>query len=115
MSQLGAIIAERIRLAREKTGITQSELAAELDVTRANVSGIELGRTQITVRQLEKLPNIFEMPLIWFLGLEGALELTEDELDLLFVYRELNQYAQRSVQEIARSLDRAHRESVNSQ
>ena len=51
MKQIGA----RIRVLREKQGLTQQELADRLQVTRQTVSNYEIGRSQPDLEMLEQL------------------------------------------------------------
>ena len=88
VTKLGEIAARRIRSARESAGLTQAELADFLGITRAAVTGLENGRSTLTLQHLEVLPEILGRPMAYFLGLgEGAQDITPDEQELLNAYR----------------------------
>ena len=57
MKQIGA----RIRVLREKQGLTQQELADRLQVTRQTVSNYEIGRSQPDLEMLEQLANVLNV------------------------------------------------------
>ncbi len=88
MINLSKIIPKRIKQAREAAGLTQGELADYLGVTRALVTSLEAGRSNLTIQHLEILPKILHRPISFFLGLtiEG---LTPDEEELLMFYRSI--------------------------
>lgn len=49
------IIGRRIKIAREKRGLTQEKLAEKLDVSNAYISKIERGKTPISLDRLSNL------------------------------------------------------------
>ena len=64
MKQIGA----RIRVLREKQGLTQQELADRLQVTRQTVSNYEIGRSQPDLEMLEQLANVLNVDIALLLG-----------------------------------------------
>ena len=64
MKQIGA----RIRVLREKQGLTQQELADRLQVTRQTVSNYEIGRSQPDLEMLEQLANVLNVDVAVLLG-----------------------------------------------
>lgn len=87
MGNLERIAAKRIKQAREAKGLTQAELADNLGVTRALVTSLENGRSTLTLKHLEALPQILYKPISYFLGLDSNLSFDEEEL--LALYRSL--------------------------
>lgn len=61
-------VSEMIRVAREKKGISQSDLANILGVTRATVNGYESGRTSPTVTTLQRIANALGTTINIFFG-----------------------------------------------
>jgi transcriptional regulator with XRE-family HTH domain len=48
-------IGQRIKLLRQDRGMTQMELAAQLDISQSNLSAIERGARGVTVNQLVRI------------------------------------------------------------
>ena len=55
-------IAERLRSAREKIGLTQAAVARKLDVHRPTVSEIEAGRRSVSGEELHELSRLYRVP-----------------------------------------------------
>lgn len=64
MQQIGA----RIRVLREKQGLTQQELADRLQVTRQTVSNYEIGRSQPDLEMLERMTQVLGVEVSVLLG-----------------------------------------------
>ncbi len=71
-------IARRIRAARIRLGITQTELGDKLELTFQQVQKYETGRNRITASRLYMVAQAFELPLLHFF--EG-LPLADAETD----------------------------------
>lgn len=65
-----AEIAERIRMARHERGLSQQNMADELDLTVAAYSNIERGVTDITVTRLQQIATILGKEIGELLGLK---------------------------------------------
>ena len=76
--------------------MTQVELGDYLGLTRDAISKIENGLSNLSLRHLERLPEILGRPVTYFLGLDQP-SLSPDESELLHLYRALppglDQYA----------------------
>lgn len=59
-------LGQRIREARTRSGLTQQDLAAKVDLTRTSVTNIELGRQKLLVHALVEMAD--------------ALQITTDQL-----------------------------------
>lgn len=57
-----------IKEARERKGLSQTELAERLGVTKATVSGYETGASSPTVSTLQKIAKALDIPLKIILG-----------------------------------------------
>jgi XRE family transcriptional regulator, regulator of sulfur utilization len=76
-------IAERIRMARLAKGLSQQNVALELDLTTAAYSNIERGITDITVSRLVEISRILDKNISELLGLESNAN-TEDAAALTY-------------------------------
>lgn len=83
--KLNKEIGNRIRLARQEMGLTQTELGDYLGLTKNAVSKIEKGFNALTVKNLFELPGVLQRPIGFFLGLES--DLSPDEERLIEIYR----------------------------
>lgn len=65
------MISMRIRQLREATGMTQSELAKRLDVTRSSVNAWESGLSTPTTQYVVALSRLFHVTADYLLGMEA--------------------------------------------
>ena len=77
MHDLAQEIGKRVKAARDKTDLTQEDVARALGIGRAGYSNIENGRSLLTLEHLVKLPEIFNEPVTYFLGADEAQQLSE--------------------------------------
>jgi len=91
------LISERIRLLREKNGITQTQLAKRLNITRSSVNAWEMGLAVPSTITLVAIAQTFRVSTDWLLGLEQNYRLDIDSFspreqkliyDLLDYFRE---------------------------
>ena len=97
----------RIKQLREKRGLIQERLAAELGITQQMLSKNERDVTFIKVDVLKKIAEYFNVTTDYLLGvsdvkrdLQGQMKLNEtlDEYyDLIEVYKELDSYDQEMI------------------
>lgn len=83
------MLPERIKQLREQAGISQSELARRLDVTRSSVNAWEMGLSAPTTQYIVAMAKIFRVSSDFLLGLskEQCLVLdgyTPQEIELLY-------------------------------
>lgn len=60
-------IGRKINSARKEKGWSVRELARRYDISHATISRWESGKQQVDIRDLERIANILEKPLQWFL------------------------------------------------
>lgn len=60
-------IGARIRKTRERTGLSQSFVATQIDVTRASISNVEAGRQRIPLDRLYQIAAVLQVPVASFL------------------------------------------------
>ena len=83
------MIGDSIRALREKAGISQSELARRLTVTRSSVNAWESGLSTPTAAYLVELSRLFHVTTDYLLGLDNMEHislagLTDDEIHILY-------------------------------
>jgi len=69
-------IGERIRVARQRQGVTQGQLGAQMARPRsaAAVSDLERGNTKLSITDLQDIATITGQPVSWFLQDEALFE-----------------------------------------
>lgn len=88
LSERTELIAQQVRLARERAGLTQDDVAARLGLSRAAYGHYERGRTAFQIDVLFVLADLLDLHLGNLLGLNENL--AQDEALLLAAYRKLN-------------------------
>ena len=68
----GVLVAERIRVLREGRGMTQSELARRLGVTRSGVNAWEMGISVPSTQYIVELALLFEVSTDFLLGMPNT-------------------------------------------
>jgi transcriptional regulator with XRE-family HTH domain len=66
-------VGDRLRLLRQKLGLTQSKMAQKLGVTLNTYQRYELGDRNLTVEKLQLLRKLFGVNLNWLLTGEGGM------------------------------------------
>ena len=74
-SELG----EKVKLLRKRRCLNQDELALILNLSRSQISNLESGRRNLSLRQLEKLCEYFKVDMSYFF----ITETTDSCLDLI--------------------------------
>ena len=85
----------KLKLLRIKRGITQDDLAQFLDLSKGQVSNLENGRRNLSLRQLEKICEFFKVDMSYFFMVEtsdSCLDLIE-KARILFNSNELSSEA----------------------
>lgn len=83
------MLPDRIKQLREQAGLSQSELARRLDVTRSSVNAWEMGLSSPTTQYIVAMTKIFHVSADFLLGLstQKCLVLdgyTAQEIELLY-------------------------------
>lgn len=90
--------AERIHALREQAGMTQNDLASELNVTRSTVQSWEVGASSPTTEKIADMTLIFKTSADYILGTDSKQMLRLDNLTAeqqTLLYR-LTQYLEKS-------------------
>jgi transcriptional regulator with XRE-family HTH domain len=78
-------ITQRVAAARQAAGMTKTEFAQRLGLSKQAYNGYEKGETPFSVVQLFRVAEVMNLPITHFLGLES--ELSQDEQHLVALYR----------------------------
>lgn len=70
------LIAERVRIARERAGLSQGQAAKLMDMHRPTISEIEAGRRRVAADELGRFADLFGVSVAWLAGTK------DDEPDL---------------------------------
>ena len=81
------MVSDRIRLLRERRGLTQSELAKQLGITRSSVNAWEQGISVPSTQYIVELAAIFNISTDYLLGVESTASinvsgLTDEDIEL---------------------------------
>lgn len=81
------MVSDRIRLLRERRGLTQSELAKQLGITRSSVNAWEQGISVPSTQCIVELAAIFKISTDYLLGVESTASinvsgLTDEDIEL---------------------------------
>lgn len=69
--------AQKLKKARENTGLTQREVAKELNMKQATIASYEIGRTQPDIEAMGKMIDFYEIDANWLFGTHGRRSLSE--------------------------------------
>ena len=75
------VIADKIKTLREKKGVTQSELANTLGITRSAVNAWEMGITVPSTQYVVELAKFFNVSADYLLGLSSTSTISVDGLN----------------------------------
>ncbi len=64
----GMSIAERLREAREASGLSQGQVAKKLELHRPTVSEIEAGRRKVSAQELEQFAGVYGVTVEWIVS-----------------------------------------------
>ncbi|MGM9648054.1 MAG: helix-turn-helix domain-containing protein [Eubacteriales bacterium] len=84
------MIADKIKELREHKGITQSELAKLLGITRSSVNAWEMGISVPSTQYVVELANIFKVSTDYLLGVQSTVSISVaglTEKDILVVHQ----------------------------
>lgn len=74
------ILDQRIKELREQNGLTQTELARKIGVTRSSINGWEMGVSIPSIMKLVELALFFHVTTDYLLGMENARRLDVETL-----------------------------------
>ncbi|MBS1492228.1 MAG: helix-turn-helix transcriptional regulator [Bacteroidetes bacterium] len=77
-------IASRLSLARKQIGLSQSQVAKMLNMSRPTISEIEAGRRSVTAEELVEFSNIYKVEIKWLSCIDDTANTLVDKLSLQF-------------------------------
>lgn len=82
------MISDKIKELREQAGLSQSQLAKKLDVTRSSVNAWEMGLSAPTTQYIVALAKLFHVSADYILGIEAEQSIslrgyTDEEVSLI--------------------------------
>lgn len=121
-TDIGRVIAKRMRQVRDSSGWRQHQLAAAVGIEAATLSRYESGKVATPVDILWKIATVFDLPLAKFLDFEGELPKnfappprskpirTREEQELVEGWRRLSPRDRRVVVQLCRVMGRVREE-----
>ncbi|MFC7298969.1 helix-turn-helix domain-containing protein [Herminiimonas aquatilis] len=82
------VLANRLKEARKMAGLSQGQTAKLLELHRPAISEIEAGNRRVSVEELKRFAEIYDVTASWLLG-ETAEQLQTDDPRLQLAAREL--------------------------
>lgn len=94
-------IGEKIQIAREKKGMSQEQLARALGCSQSALSNYEKGKRRLYLSHLEKLSQILDQPLEYFMENNPGTEVKEYDCSLPpGLMKTINQLSQEQIREV---------------
>ena len=87
-------LGEKVKLIRKRRKLKQDDLAEFLNLSRSQISNLESGRRNLSLKQLERLCDYFQVDMSYFLmseTIDSCLDLIE-KAKVLFESKELTDY-----------------------
>jgi transcriptional regulator with XRE-family HTH domain len=97
------LIAGRLREARKLAGLTQGQAAAKMDMHRPTISEIEAGNRNVTVTELARFAELYDVELAWLSG-SGPEQLDPKDERLQLAFRELKKIKPEDLERLMRAL-----------
>ena len=97
------ITASRLREARKMAGLTQGHVAKEMDLHRPTISEIEAGNRSVTVQELTKFAELYEVDVAWLAG-EGAEKLDPHDDRVQLAFRDLEKLSEKDLDKLMTAL-----------
>lgn len=96
-------IAERLREARKLAGLTQGQAAVKMDMHRPTISEIEAGNRNVSVTELSKFAEVYDVDPAWLSG-SGPGQLDPQDEHLQLAFRELKKIKPEDLDRLMRAL-----------
>ena len=77
------LIGSRLAIARERAGLSQSQVASQMGLERPSISEIEAGRRRVAAEELVRFADLYAVDMDWLAGRgEQNVDLLRDKLQL---------------------------------
>ena len=93
------MVADKIKFLREQLGLTQSDLAKKLGITRSSVNAWEMGISVPSTQYVVELAGIFKVSTDYLLGVQDTASVSVDglsETDVQLVNAVINHLRQKN-------------------
>lgn len=93
------MVADKIKSLREQLGLTQSDLAKKLGITRSSVNAWEMGISVPSTQYVVELAGIFKVSTDYLLGVQNTASVSVDglsETDVQLVNAVINHLRQKN-------------------
>jgi len=88
IEDMRAIIASRIRKAREMAGLSQGQAAKKLGLHRPSITEAEAGNRKVSAEEIAKFAELYKVSTSWLLG-EGEDQIDPNDSKLQLAAREM--------------------------
>lgn len=95
-------VAQRLREAREISGLSQGQVAHRLDLHRPAVSEIEAGRRKVSAEEIAKFAEIYGVTVEWIVS--GATAKDEADARIRIAARELSKMSEKDINRLMKML-----------
>lgn len=101
------IIAKKLKEYRQKAGLTQQEVAAQIGRPQSTIAGWESARSQPDADTLYSLLVLYDVSPNMFFGYDiTSMDVSSDERELLYMFRELDDFGKHMVRSVAKEASR---------
>lgn len=97
-----AAIADRLRQAREASGLSQGQVANKLNLHRPTVTEIEAGRRKVAVDELDRFAKVYGVTVNWILT--GSTGDEPADAKMLMAARELSKMSEADLDRLMKTL-----------
>lgn len=95
-------VAERLREAREASGLSQGQVAKKLKMHRPTISEIEAGRRKVTAEELGRFAQLYGISVEWIVG--GSTEDESSDARIRMAARELSKMSEPDLNRLMKML-----------
>lgn len=81
--ELRKIISSRLLIARQNSGLSQAQVAQQMNLPRPSITEIEAGRRRVSVEEMVQFADIYQVDLNWLSGQDAdQVDPVRDKLQL---------------------------------
>lgn len=66
--ELRKIISSRLAIARQNSGLSQAQVAKQINLPRPSITEIEAGRRRVSVEEIVQFADLYQVDLNWLSG-----------------------------------------------
>lgn len=81
--ELRKIISSRLAIARQNSGLSQAQVAKQINIPRPSITEIEAGRRRVSVEEMVQFADLYHVDLNWLSGQDAdQVDPVRDKLQL---------------------------------